>query len=149
MVAQGVLPYQYQEDSGQLGLTGLAGLPVYLDLAHVVGFRESIGRHVGLREGSQGWTDAQVITSLILLNVAGGECVEDLDKLEGDEGFREILQRVETHGMKRTERRRLLRRWRKARQRCLPSASAVRRYLALFGEPTAHPVTGSDGPNHP
>ncbi len=132
MMAQGVLPYQFEVESGELGMTGLGGLPVYLDLAHVVGLRESIGRHVRVRAGSQGWTDAQMITTVLLLNLAGGECVEDLEKLESDAGFAEILQRVETHGMQRSERRRHMRRWRKARDRSLPSVSAVRRYLASF-----------------
>ena len=93
MVAQGVLPYQYQEDSGQVGVTGLAGLPVYLDLAHVVGLRESIGRHVGLRAGSQGWTDAQMVTSLLLLNLAGGDCVEDIEKLGNQ--MNEMMQKMQ------------------------------------------------------
>ena len=110
-------------------------MPVYLDLAHVVGLRESIGRHVGLRAGSQGWTDAQMVTSLLLLNLAGGDCVEDIEKLESDEGFAEILHRVETHGMARSQRRRLLRRWRKASTRSVPSVSAIRRYLASFHDP--------------
>ena len=32
-------------------------------------------RRVGLRGGGQGWTDSQIIRSLILLNLAGGESV--------------------------------------------------------------------------
>ncbi len=56
-----------------------------MDLAAVAGLRESIGRHVQVRAGSQGWTDAQQILSLVLLNVAGGDSVDDLRKL--DEGF--------------------------------------------------------------
>ena len=37
---------------------------------------------MGLREGGQGWTDSQIVNSLILLNLAGGESVVDLDVLE-------------------------------------------------------------------
>lgn len=135
MVAQSVLPYQYQEERSHLGLTGLAGLPVYLDLAHVAGLRESIECHVGLRKESQGWTDSQLITSMILLNLCGGDCVEDLEKLESDAGFSAFLKRVETHGMPRSQRRSIQHRWRRARTRSLPSASALRRYLALFDDP--------------
>ena len=59
-------------------MTALAGLPLYLDLAWVTGLVESIRRHLKLREGRQGWTDAQFVVALMLLNLAGGEHVEDL-----------------------------------------------------------------------
>ena len=39
----------------------------------------------------RGWTDAQMVLSLMLLNVAGGDCVEDLNTVEKDEGFCKIL----------------------------------------------------------
>jgi len=132
MVAQGILPYQLEEETNKTCLTGLAGLPIYLDLAHLVGLRDSIAEHVQVRSGSQGWTDARMLTTLILLNLAGGQCIEDLEKLQGDQGFAEILHRMETFGMKRSERRRLERRWRKSTQRTVPSISAMRRYLAGF-----------------
>lgn len=129
MVAQGVLPYQLEAENQKIRMTGLAGLPLYLDLAHVVGLRDSLLKHLEVRNGGQGWTDAQIVTTLILLNLAGGECVEDLEKLEDDEGFAEILHRTETYGMKRRERRELERRWRKKKERKIPSVSAVRRFL--------------------
>jgi hypothetical protein len=132
MVAQGVLPYKLEVETHKTFLTGLAGLPIYLDLAHVVRLRDAITEHVQVRLGSQGWTDAQMVTALILLNLAGGQCVEDLEKLENDRGFALTLHRVETFGMKRSERRRLERRWRKSKQRTVPSASAMRRYLDEF-----------------
>ena len=65
---QGVLPFQYEEEKSSTGMTALAGLPAYLDLARVAGLARSIGRHVRLREGGQGWSDSQVVTSLVLLN---------------------------------------------------------------------------------
>ncbi len=132
MVAQGVLPYQLEVETQKMSLSGLAGLPIYLDLAHVVGLRDAIAEHVHVRSGSQGWTDAQMLTTLILLNLAGGQCVEDLEKLENDQGFATILHRTETFGMKRSERRGLERRWRKSTERTVPSVSAMRRYLAAF-----------------
>lgn len=52
-------------------MTALAGLPVYLDLACLAGLSQSIQRHVKLREGKPGWSDAQEVTSLVLLNLAG------------------------------------------------------------------------------
>lgn len=128
---QGVLPYKYEEEKNDTGMTALAGLPVYLDLAHVIGLSDSIGRHMHVR-GAQGWTDEQVLESLILLNLAGGDCVEDSRRLEKDEGFCRVLRRVELKGLSRKERREQERRWRKERRRTLPSQSAVFRYLEAF-----------------
>ncbi len=58
--------------------------------------------------------------------------MEDIDKLEADEGFCRILRKVETYGLRRKQRRELKKRWRKGRSRTLPSASAIFRYIANF-----------------
>jgi hypothetical protein len=76
-----------------------------------------------------------MVMSLVLLNLAGGDCVDDLKVLEGDEGFARVLRRVELHGRPRKERRALQRRWRKERRRAVPSPAAVFRYLENFHAP--------------
>jgi hypothetical protein len=132
-MTQGVLPFQYIEDPKSNGATGLAGLPLYLDLAAVAGLRQSVERHVQVRGGcGQGWTDAQMVLSTVLLNLAGGEVVDDFDLLDSDEGFATVLKRTEWHGLPRCERRALERRWRKERRRSVPSASSAFRYLERF-----------------
>jgi hypothetical protein len=128
-MTQGVLPFQYEVSATACGMTALAGLPAYLDLAAVSGLTGAIRRHLSVSGAGQGWTDEQVVMSLILLNLAGGDCVNDLRMLEGDEGFARVLRRVELYGRKRKERRALERRWRKERRRAVPSPSAVFRYL--------------------
>ena len=133
---QGVLPFQYAEERSSTGMTAMAGLGVYLDMMHVSGLWGSVGRHVGVKEKSQGWTDTQMITSL-LLNVAGGESVADLNVLEGDKGLGRLLRRVETHGVRRCEGEAMEHRWRVERQRSVPSTSAAFRYLEKFHDPAA------------
>ena len=86
-MGQGALPFQYVQEKGWAGVTGHCGLAVYLDLWQVAGLNESVARHLGANQGRQGWTNAQMVTSLVLLNLAGGECVEDLRLLEKDEGL--------------------------------------------------------------
>jgi len=127
---QGVLPYKYEEEKNKSGMTALAGLPVYLDLASVLNLGGSISSHLRVKE--QGWTDEQIVLSLVLLNLAGGECVDDLRILEADEGFSRILRNVELKGLSRKERRAMERRWRKEKHRSVPSPSAVFRYLSAF-----------------
>lgn len=129
------LPFKYEAEKQQSGLTGLGGMPVYLDLAHVAGLRRSVEKHLAIRKNSQGWTDSQVVTALILLNLTGGDCVDDLEILESDEGFCKLIRRVEHHGLPRKERRGIEKRWRKEKKRTLPSASAVFRYLDVFHDP--------------
>jgi hypothetical protein len=134
-MAQGELPFKYEEEKKTTGMTALAGLPVYLDLAQKIGLRKSIQKHLKVREGRQGWTDSQIVISLILLNLAGGDCVDDMRIVEADDGFCEVLKKAEMHGLKRKVRKALLSRWRKHRTRTVPSPSAIFRYLAAFHDP--------------
>ena len=55
---QGILPYKYEEEKTLAGMTSLAGLPLYLDLAVALGLPKSIEHHLAFRP-SQGWTDSQ------------------------------------------------------------------------------------------
>jgi hypothetical protein len=130
---QGVLSFSYELEPTESGMTALAGLPAYLELATVAGLPASLQHHFKrchLKE--QGWTDAQIIMSLILLNIAGGDCVDDLRILEQDEGLVKVIQRVGFTGHPRKERREQERRWRKERQRAFPSPPVVFRYLNNF-----------------
>ena len=47
MFKQGVLPFRYECESTESGMTALAGLPAYLELAIVPGVTDSIQRHLG------------------------------------------------------------------------------------------------------
>jgi hypothetical protein len=127
---QGALPIQYEIDPKEHGLTALGGLPLYLELAHVSGLVESVRRNLSVRDS--GWSDVQVVTALMLLNVAGGNAVDDLEHLSEDEGFVEVLRRAQLHHLPRHERRQLLREWRKGRMLSVPSPRAVFRYLEAF-----------------
>lgn len=132
---QGVFPFEYESYTGEAGMTALGGLPPYMDMVHKIGLGSSIANHVVCRKGGQGWSDSENIISLILLNLAGGNHVEDIHRLEADEGFCRFMQACRTYGMKRKERRALERRWRKERKRCFPSPSSIFRFLNTFHDP--------------
>jgi hypothetical protein len=133
-MAQGPLPFEYQSEENSTGLTSFAGLPVFLDLMFVMGFATSIREHLNLRP-SQGWSDTQHLTSLVCLHLVGGDCVEDLNRLEADDGFCRILSEVEGHGLRGRKRRALKARWRVSKSRSMPSPDAALRYLEAFDEP--------------
>ena len=123
MVAQGVLDFQYEADSSRQGLTSLAGLPVYLDLVKAIGLAEAIRRQVCVA-GSQGWLDIQMVLAVVFLNLAGGDCVDDIERLERDGGFSAILRAIEKELLSRAERRAMKARWRRERERATPSPSS-------------------------
>jgi hypothetical protein len=129
-MSQGLLSFKYEMEKKDTGMTALAGLPIYLDLSSAMGMGDSIDRHLHVKQ--QGWMDRQTLLSLIMMNLAGGDCVDDLRKLEDDTGFCKVLRRLEQRGMKRRERRESDRRWRKERSRTVPSASSIFRYLSSF-----------------
>lgn len=132
-MSQGSLPFQYRAEKNNSGLTGFAGLPLYVELCKQSGFFEYIDQSMNTKK--RGWTDAELILSLIMLNIAGGDCITDIERLEHDAGFRTLLMQFATYGMRRKERRAYERRWRKMKDRGLPSTAAIHRYLAQFHSP--------------
>lgn len=129
---QGLLPFDYRPDRSKTGTTALAGLLPYLELACVAQLPASIEEHVRVCSEEQGWTDAQMVLALLCLNLAGGDCVDDLRILECDPGFGRIWRQAEGYGLSALEREALDARFRKGRERNLPSASAVFRFLEGF-----------------
>lgn len=118
----------YGTNSGNF--TSQAGLPLFLEMADICGLQDEISEKLRLKK--QGWTDSQIVSSLLLLNIAGGDCVEDIDTLELDPGLNKLLRAQENKGMSRKQRRESQRQFRKSKQRAFPSSSALRRYLENF-----------------
>ena len=133
-MAQGALPFQYEAETAASGVTALGGLPVYLDLINASGLDVAIRKHVRVA-GEQGWLDLQMIVALIVLNLAGGDGLEDLERLEQDAGFVQVMREVERRLLPRADRRALRTRWRKPRRRAVPSPSAM--WLAWFHDAAA------------
>ena len=123
------LPFQYQGSSRD-NFTSCAGLPLFLEMARVCGLSKAFEEEMQIK--AQGWSDSQIIQSLLLLNMAGGTSVEDIAKLELDRGLNRLLIEMATHGMRRQDRRLYQRRFRKGQGRAFPSPSAIRRYLEAF-----------------
>ena len=136
MLPQGVLGFQYEAERSSTGVTSLAGLPLYLDLIQGSGLTAAIRRHVRVA-GRQGWLDVQMVLAVVFLSLSGGDCVEDLERLERDGGFAAVLQAIERDLLSCAEWRSLRRRWRRERERTVPSPSAVSAWLARFHVPAS------------
>jgi len=131
MSKQGVLSYRTERERTSLNLTALSGLGPYLELLVGSGLLECVRRNVRIC-GEQGWTDQEIVTSLLLLNLSGGDCVDDLEHLNADEGFGKLVRWCANRGLSRGVRREMARRWRKAKTRGVVSPSAARRWLCGF-----------------
>jgi hypothetical protein len=131
MGKQGVLSYRTEGEQTSQNLTALSGLAPYLDLMVGSGLLESMRRNVDAC-GEQGWTDHEIAVSLVLLNLAGGDCVDDLDQLNADKGFGNLLRWCAKQSLSRRVRREMARRWRKAKTRSVISPSVARRWLGAF-----------------
>ena len=107
------------------------GLLPYIDLACVLGVLKAADERIGAC-GDQGWMDRHHVLSLILLNVAGGDCVEDIRMLEADTGLSQVFREAERYGLSRAERRQQKKRFRKGRDRTFPSETRLYEYLNEF-----------------
>lgn len=135
-MAQGVLPFQYEpEPATEQGLTARGGLGVFLDLIDRSGLPKLVERHLARLRGEQGFTDRQMIDALVLLNIAGGECVEDIGLLESDGGLCRLYRKAEEHGLSRRQRQALSARFRRGRERTFAAPSSIFRWLSSFHDP--------------
>ena len=78
MVSQKALPFHYAIESQSQGITAWAGLLAIEGLFYGLGLPLSIRKHIKARP-TQGYSDVQQILSLVLLNIAGGSAVDDMD----------------------------------------------------------------------
>jgi hypothetical protein len=147
-MTQGVLSFKYDEEKKNFGTTSLAGSLIFLDLLHKMGFKNMVENNLSAKEGKQGWSDYCFLVSVILLNLCGGDCVNDINGLEGDTGLRRIFKnlglkngfgrgsrsgRHGRHGRHGRRRQKLSRQqWPNGEKNTFPSPTSIFRYLDLF-----------------
>lgn len=129
-----VLRFRLVESDQEENLTGMAGLALYLEAAEALGLRGLVEQHLELMSGGRGWRDWDCVLAAVLVNLSGGDCVQDVDRLEADSGFCRLLEQSRRSTMTGSERRAWGRRWRKPRVRSLPSASSMFRFLRQFDD---------------
>lgn len=129
-----LLPYQYEADPTASRLTGFGGVLPYLDLLGLLKLPQALDSSLG-SGGTQGWMARHHALTVVLLNLAGGECVDDVAQMEADAGLCEALRLAEALGLSRGERRGLSRRFRQGRTRTFPSATCLRDWLESFHAP--------------
>ena len=131
-MSQNGLPFKYEQEKKEKNLTALSGLLLYLGLFKKMKLDSIINKNLKVKAHKQGYRDDQIILSLILLNLAGGESVSDIKLLEKDEGFCQILKSMQLNGTIGRRREKIKRRWRKKKKNAVAAPSSIFRYLAHF-----------------
>jgi hypothetical protein len=123
-----MLGFKIEEDPTDAAVTGFAGLLPYMDLWRRLGMPGYVDDSIHIC-GSQGWLDRQLVESIVLLNLAGGDCVTDMDRLEADAGLCRIFSRSQYAGMSRLSVKAALKRFRSGRSRTFPGATQISTFL--------------------
>lgn len=72
-------------------LTALGGMPLLVQAFRSLGVPGSVKRHVRIKQRQRGYDEATMVESFMVLNAAGGECLEDFDRLREDPGLGELI----------------------------------------------------------
>ncbi len=133
MISKSIIPCHLELEKKSI-LTSFTGLLPYLELFQVMDIIKIISKHLKIRPNTEGFTDVQILVSLILLQMAGGDSIEDLNQLRNDEGFKKIVRKSTIFGKKRFERRKIERKWKKGKEDPpeIPSLSVVRTWMDNF-----------------
>ncbi len=139
-----ILPITVEADPSAAVTTAHAGLLPYLELLCVSGLLRHIDRAVRLH-GQQGWLTRQIIQSLVLLNLLGGESVTDIDTLEADAGLCALARLAEVYDFTRQEQRALAHRFRGERTRTFPAATQLYTFLEQCHDATEEKQRPEEG----
>ena len=85
------LLFEVDPEPLQETLTGLGGIPLVVQAFRSLGLPQSVQEHVRVKQRQRGYDDATFVESFVILNAAGGECVEDFERLRQDLGLAEMI----------------------------------------------------------
>ena len=89
-ISQGLLPFQLIQDASKVLITSFGGVPLVMETFRALGLAESIQRHLCFLKRQSKYREADYIESFVSLFAAGGNCVDDLQRLRGDEGLKRL-----------------------------------------------------------
>ena len=91
---QGILPLVFETSQRRDDVTARAGLVLVVEAARALGIDKVVQENLVLRERQSGFTEAEKVEAIILLQSSGGECVEDIRQLSADVGLGRMLDRT-------------------------------------------------------
>jgi hypothetical protein len=132
MIQKTILPFQLLEEKNDTNLTSFGGLLPWLELAKSCGLLKLIHKNLNIQKSNCLWSDASILFSIILLNLAGGESVEDIDRFEFDGGLAKFFRRFIPDSLSRDDRKSFERKAIKNHKRAFPSKTKIFNWLSSF-----------------
>jgi hypothetical protein len=86
-----LLPFQLDPEPATETLTAFGGLPLVAQTFRSLGLPQRVAQHLRLKQRQRGLDEATMVESFILLNAAGGDCLEDFRRLAEDPGLPTLL----------------------------------------------------------
>ena len=90
-VTEQPLPFSYDEEAVEEGVTALGGIPLLVQTFRSLAVGGSVKRHVSIKQRQRGPSEDAYVESFVILNAAGGDCLEDFEHLRADDGLRELI----------------------------------------------------------
>jgi len=81
------LLFEFDSQPAEEMLTALGGLPLVVQAFRSLGLPGSVKQHLALKERQRGYDEATFVESFVILNAAGGECLDDFERLRADPGW--------------------------------------------------------------
>jgi hypothetical protein len=72
-------------------LTAWGGIPLVVQAFRSLGLAQSVREQVRVKERQRGYDEATFVESFVILNAAGGECLDDFNRLRQDPGLAEMI----------------------------------------------------------
>jgi hypothetical protein len=118
---QGVLPFQYEAEPDGDEVTAWGGLPMVVEVMKKLGVEHHAEELLNVKKRALGFNAFEMLTSFMLLMIAGGDCLDDVRMLRDDRALCALLGHE------------------------LASADTMRRYLELFHDAAAMKERPDDG----
>jgi hypothetical protein len=83
--------FEFDPKPAEEMLTAWGGLPLVVQAFRSLGLPGSVKQHVAVKERQRGYDEATFVESFVVLNAAGGECLDDFERLRADRGLGELL----------------------------------------------------------
>jgi len=135
IMPKSLLPYKYEESKVSANLSSFAGLPVILDFLHSLRFDRVLRQELDTAEHADClWKPSGITTNLLLLNLAGGDSVDDLQRIQADPGMSRLLEKFHEANLSVPALRKHRELKRRQAAGSVPAASTVFRFLKQDGE---------------
>jgi len=88
---EGLLPFKLIEDETGEALTSYGGLPLVMETCEALGLARLVKEHVRIKQRQRGYSESVYVQSVIALIAAGGDCLEDIERLRSDAGLKLLV----------------------------------------------------------